>query len=41
MYVRLLLNKLTPKMLAGGIAPDNLLKGICCNCKEGKGSVKK
>lgn len=28
--------KLRPKMLTGGIAPDNLLKGICCNCKEGE-----
>ena len=24
------------KMLTGCIAPDNLLKGICCNCKEGE-----
>ena len=23
-------------MLTGYIAPDNLLKGICCNCKEGE-----
>ena len=23
-------------MLSGGIAPDNLLKVICCNCKEGE-----
>ena len=28
--------KLRPKMLTGCIAPDNLLKGICCNCKEGE-----
>lgn len=28
--------KLRPKMLTGRIAPDNLLKGICCNCKEGE-----
>ncbi len=28
--------KLRPKMLSGSIAPDNLLKGICCNCKEGE-----
>ena len=23
-------NKLRPKMITGSIAPDNLLKGICC-----------
>ena len=28
--------KLRPKMLSGNIAPENLLKGICCNCKEGE-----
>lgn len=28
--------KLRPKMLTCDIAPDNLLKGICCNCKEGE-----
>ena len=28
--------KLKPKMLYVGIAPYNLLKGICCNCKEGE-----
>uniref|UniRef100_UPI00358F1FFC uncharacterized protein n=1 Tax=Myxine glutinosa TaxID=7769 RepID=UPI00358F1FFC len=28
--------KLRPKMLSVGIAPDNLLKVICCNCKEGE-----
>ena len=29
-------SKLRPKMLTGGIAQENLLKGICCNCKEGE-----
>ena len=28
--------KLRPQMLSVGIAPDNLLKVICCNCKEGE-----
>ena len=28
-------NKFRPKMLSGDIAPQNLLKGICCNCQEG------
>lgn len=28
--------QLRPKMLSGGIAPEKLLKGICCNCKEGE-----
>ena len=28
--------KLRPKMLTGSIAPDNLMKGICCNCKDGE-----
>ena len=28
--------RLRPTMLSIGIAPDNLLKGICCNCREGE-----
>ena len=32
--------KLRLKMLYVGISQDNLLKGICFNCKEGRGSVK-
>ena len=29
-------NKLKPKMITGSIAPYNLLKGICCSCKNGE-----
>ena len=32
--------KLRPKMLTGRITPDNLLKGICCNARKGRGSAK-
>ena len=28
-------DKLQPKMLSGLIAPNELMKGVCCNCKEG------
>ena len=29
-------DKLRPKMITSSIAPKNLLKGICCSCKEGE-----
>ena len=28
-------NKMRPRMLSGDIAPQSLLKGICCNCQDG------
>ena len=28
-------DKMQPKILSGDIAPQSLLKGICCNCQDG------